>query len=81
MIDVNDFLQRYYDINEQKMLTVEDFEKLKQEKGIEEWDYPLEEYEHLAENGIKAVPVRFWNPFGIYDYRFCEVGRSAKCKT
>ena len=77
MIDVNEFLQTYYDINEQKMLTLEAFEDLKKENGIEEWDYPLEEYEHLVENGIKAVPVRFWNVYGDYDYRFCEIGRRA----
>ena len=59
MIDVNEFLQTYYDINEQKMLTLEAFEDLKKE------------------NGIKAIPVRFWNVYGDYDYRFCEIGRRA----
>ena len=73
MFDVNDFLEEYYDISGKEMMTLNEFETLKEENGIEEWDYPLEEYEHLADNGIKAVPVRFTELYGGYDYRFCEI--------
>lgn len=75
MLDVNEFIEIYYEDYDAdyELMSLEEFQEFKKNNGIEEWDYPLEEYEHLAENGIKAVPVRFADYYGGYDYRFCEV--------
>ena len=73
MLDINEFLEIYYDISGQDMMTLQDFEDLKEEKEIEEWDYPLEEYRHISDENIDAVPVRFLGNYGGYEYRFCEV--------
>jgi hypothetical protein len=53
------------------LIAQKEFEEWKEDNDYEEWDYPLEEYEHIAENEIKCVPVRF-NGMS-YDYRFCEI--------
>lgn len=37
------------------------------------WDYPITEIEHIVENCIPVVLVRFPEMYGGYDYRFCEV--------
>lgn len=71
MVDINVFLKKYYGYDSFSMMTVAEFEEWKEDNDYEEWDYPLEEYEHIAENEIKCVPVRF-NGMS-YDYRFCEI--------
>lgn len=71
MWDIEDFMEDYYGYRPAKMITLEEFEEWKKDNDYEEWDYPLEEYEHIAENEIKCVPVRF-NGMS-YDYRFCEI--------
>ena len=73
MLDIEDFMEEYYDYRPTEMLTLEEFTKWKEENGIEEWDYPLEEYKHISENDIICEPVRFADPYGGYEYRFCEV--------
>ena len=37
------------------------------------WDYPLNEIEHIIENNIPVVLVRFLDLYGGYEYRWCEV--------
>lgn len=37
------------------------------------WNYPLMEIEHIIENNLNVVLVRFPEMYGGYDYRFCEV--------
>ncbi len=73
MIDIQDFIETYYGDRPTEMFTVEEFENYKEENGYEEWDYPLDEYKHIAENDINCEPVRFSEPYGGYDYRFCEI--------
>lgn len=73
MVDITDFMETQYGYRPAKMLTVNEFNIWKEENGIEEWDYPLDEYKHIAENDINAVPVRFASTELEYDYRFCEV--------
>lgn len=71
MMNVNDFVMKYYGI-ECDFITLDEFETLKEENDISEWDYPLEEYSHITEleneGGVKFIPVRFSD-----DIRFCEV--------
>ena len=73
MIDIEDFMEEYYGYRPVEMLTLEEWEEYKESKGYEEWDYPLEEYKHIAENDIECEPVRFMDSYGGYEYRFCEV--------
>lgn len=37
------------------------------------WNYPLTEIDHIIENDLKVVLVRFPEMYGGYEYRFCEV--------
>lgn len=73
MTDIEDFMEIYYSFRPAKMLTVEEFSQWKEENNINEWDYPLEEYKHIAENDLECLPVRFSSDNGGYDYRFCEL--------
>ncbi len=79
MLDIKDFIKTYYPDEAifKRNITLRVFESWKEENNIEEWDYPLEEYCHIAkiheEDGTEYEPVRFITPNGDYDYRFCEV--------
>ena len=74
MTDIQDFMEAYYGFKPEKMLTVEEFSIWKEENNIAEWDYPLDEYEHIAEHNIKCMPVRFSiSNSNDYNYRFCEL--------
>ena len=79
MIDVKDFIETYYGEFRpvENDITLFDFEEWKRENDVVEWDYPLDEYDHIAElhneYGTNFCPVRFVNISGGYDYRFCEV--------
>ena len=44
-----------------------------QAKELNLWDYPITEIEHIVENKIPVVLVRFPHIYGGYEYRFCEV--------
>ena len=75
MLDVKDFIKKYYGVDAH-VYTLEEFEIWKIDNDhVDHWDYPLEEYKHIAENDIDCVPVRFkirgdnWD----FEYRFCEV--------
>lgn len=43
-----------------------------EEMELEKWNYPLTEIDHIMENEIPVILVRFPSPDGGYDYRFCE---------
>lgn len=79
MLEVKDFIETYYPDKSvlENDATLEDFENWKEENNITEWDYPLEEYCHIAkiheEDGTEYEPVCFLNSYGGCDYRFCEV--------
>lgn len=36
------------------------------------WNYPLKEIDHIIENDLKVILVRFPKAYGDYEYRFCE---------
>ena len=40
---------------------------------IDKWNYPLTEINHIIENDLKVVLVRFPEIYGGYEYRFCEI--------
>lgn len=44
-----------------------------EEMELEKWNYPLTEIDHIMENEIPVILVRFPSPDGGYDYRFCEI--------
>lgn len=44
-----------------------------EEMELDKWNYPLTEIDHIIENEIPVILVRFPSPDGGYDYRFCEV--------
>jgi len=78
MIDIDDFMQEYYDTAPPHMFSVEEFTEWKENNGIQEWDYPLEEYKHIAENNIECVSVRFLDNMGGEEYRWCEIPAEKK---
>lgn len=41
--------------------------------GLDKWNYPLDEVDHILENDIDVVLVAFPNKGGEGVYRFCEV--------
>ena len=71
MVKVNDFVMKYYGIK-CDFITLDEFEQLKKDNDIPEWDYPLEEYDHITdikrEDGSNFIPVEFKD-----DVRFCEI--------
>lgn len=44
-----------------------------EEMELDFWNYPLTEIEHIIENNLNVVLVRFPEMYGGYEYRFCEV--------
>jgi hypothetical protein len=54
-------------------LSLDKMEKLFERKEICLWNYPLTEIEHIIENDMKVVLVRFPDEYGGYEYRFCEM--------
>lgn len=61
------FLETHYAYTTDKEMTLEEFEEFKDLNHYTEWDYPLEEYEHINENKLKVVVVEFADCV-----RFCE---------
>lgn len=64
-----DYLNLVTDREITENLTLEQLEKLK----LDVWNYPLTEIEHIIENQIQVVLVRFPKKDGDYEYRFCEL--------
>lgn len=56
-----------------KNITLKELEDLFKEEEICLWNYPLTEIEHIIENELKVVLVRFPEDIGEYEYRFCEI--------
>lgn len=54
-------------------VTLEQLEKMFEEKNLSYWNYPLNEIEHIIENNLNVVLVRFPEVYGGFDYRFCEI--------
>lgn len=73
MWDIADFMEEFYGYRPVGVFTLFNWERYKEENAIPEWDYPLDEYKHIAELDIKCVPVRFDDIYGGYEYRWCEV--------
>ncbi len=85
MYDIQDFMRIYYGVTLTVPFTLKDFTEWKDKNYFDEWDYPLEEYDHITqmkeatkEEGLPAIthiPVRFPNENGSFEYRFCEVDK------
>lgn len=54
-------------------VSLEECENILQEKDICLWNYPLTEIEHILENDIDVILVKFPYFYGGYEYRLCEV--------
>lgn len=85
-IDVNVWLEQATGYDKlDSLITVKELCDLRDElseddfPGIEsKWDYPTNEADHISENGLDVVLVRFKSEHygcgaGDYEYRFCEV--------
>ena len=68
------FLKMYVDYDSCGEVTLEEFEEILEENKICLWNYPLTEIDHIIENDIDVVLVRFpeMDASG-YEYRFCEI--------
>lgn len=53
--------------------TLEEMEEDFNNKNIDLWNYPLNEVEHIIENGLNVCLVRFSDDYGGYVYRWCEL--------
>ena len=54
-------------------ITLKELEDLFKEEEVCLWNYPLTEIEHIIENELEVVLVRFPEYTGGYEYRFCEI--------
>ena len=61
------FLEAHYAYKTNYEMTLKEFEEFKDLNHYTEWDYPLEEYEHINENKLKVAVVDFADCV-----RFCE---------
>lgn len=85
MWDINDFIEEYYSNNKRfkdnedfyypdELITYREFKDWKEEFGIEEEVFNLEDYKYLAAQDVNVVPVRFMDCYQTgYSYWFCEV--------
>jgi hypothetical protein len=53
--------------------TISAMEKYFEDNEICLWNYPINEVEHIIENGLSVCLVRFENLYGGYEYRWCEL--------
>lgn len=55
-------------------VTLEECGRILEEREVCLWNYPLTEIDHIIENDINVILVRFPEDDGNgYDYRFCEI--------
>lgn len=73
--DSADFLEEYAGYRPCENVTLEKFEKILKKNEVCLWNYPLEEIDHIIENNIDVVLVRFPKMYGGYEYRFCEISK------
>ena len=71
--DSADYLEEFAEYRPSEDVTLGEFEEILEEREINLWNYPLTEIEHIIENEINVVLVRFPDEYDGYDYRFCEV--------
>ena len=72
--DSADFLEEYADYRPcDDVVTIDEFEEILEENEICLWNYPLTEIDHIIENNIDVVLVRFTDDYDGYEYRFCEI--------
>ena len=71
--DSADYIEEITCYKPTKNLTLEEWEDFKNKYSDIYWNYPLTEIDHIIENEINVVLVRFPNEQGGYDYRFCEI--------
>ena len=71
--DSADFLEEYADYRPCEDVELEKFEEILEENDVCLWNYPLTEIDHIIENNIDVVLVRFPEMYGGYEYRFCEI--------
>ena len=72
-LDGTDFLEEYAGYRPCGEVTLDEFEKFLKEKEVCLWNYPLTEIDHIIENNMDVVLVRFPEMYGGYEYRFCEI--------
>lgn len=68
-LDSDEYVELITDYRPAYKPTLEELEKMQ----LDKWNYPLMEIEHIAENEIPVVLVRFPEMYGGYEYRFCEI--------
>lgn len=71
--DSADFLEIYVGYRPCEDVELEKFEEILKENEVCLWNYPLTEIDHIIENNIDVVLVRFPEMYGGYEYRFCEI--------
>lgn len=67
--DSADYVEMVTESRPVEDVTLEDLEEME----LELWNYPLTEIDHIIENDLKVVLVRFPELYGGYEYRFCEI--------
>lgn len=69
MWNIEDFIKEYYGMEVGHDLTLDEFESWKEENEIEEWDYPLDEEDHINELDLECEKVMFADG----EWRWCEL--------
>ena len=60
----------------EKEITLDELEKME----LDQWNYPLDEIDHIEELNLEVVIVRFLTDIkGKYEYRFCEITDYSGC--
>ena len=73
--DSADYIEEVTGYRPYEDVTLEECEKILKEREVCLWNYPLTEIDHIIENNINVILVRFPENYGGYDYRFCEVSK------
>ena len=74
-MSIIDFSKKYYSNLKHfnRMITVSEWEDFKDENGIPEWDYPLEEDDVIKDGDTPCRLVMFMGEHGGTEYRYCEI--------
>lgn len=68
-LDSDEYVELITEYRPTNKPTLEELKKMQ----LDKWNYPLTEVEHIVENQIPVVLVRFPEMYGGYEYRFCEI--------
>lgn len=71
-LDSKEYLKEITGFSFCEEISLEKCEKILEERNMCLWNYPLTEIEHIIENDIDVVLVRFPKINGEYEYRLCE---------